>query len=124
MLKKIKDSKSKVKSTIETVEVFLFEKKKDVAGSDKTKIANVLSRDKYDLLIDIKNKDQKVRLYGIESGDFLNKVYAQVNTPDINVYFILSGKIIFDELADMGMDFQNGDMTTFFNSEKKKEIRP
>jgi Domain of unknown function (DUF4252) len=124
VLKMMNESSSKIKSSIDKVEVFLFENKKDIESSDKSKISSLLSRDKFDLLIDVKNKDQKVRLYGIESGQFLHKVYAQVNTPDVNVYFILSGKIIFDELAEMGMDFQKGDMTNFFNSEKKKEIRP
>jgi hypothetical protein len=123
-LKMLNESNSKVKSTIETVEVFLFENKKDIESSDKTKIANVLSRDKFDLLIDVKNKNQKVKLYGLESGKFLNKIYAQVNTSDVNVYFILSGKIIFEELADMGMDFQKGDMTNFISVKTKEEIKP
>ena len=117
ILKMMSESKSKIKSTIDKVEVFLFENKKDIESSDKSKISNVLSRDKFDLLIDVKNKDQKVRLYGIESGEFLNKVYAQVNTPDVNVYFILSGKIIFEELAEMGMDFEKHDMTHVLNDE-------
>ena len=124
ILKMMSESKSKIKSTIDKVEVFLFENKKDIESSDKSKISNVLSRDKFDLLIDVKNKDQKVRLYGIESGEFLNKVYAQVNTPDVNVYFILSGKIIFEELAEMGMDFEKNDMTDFLNVKEKKELRP
>ena len=52
-LKMLNESNSKVKSTIETVEVFLFENKKDIESSDKSKIASVLSRDKFDLLIDV-----------------------------------------------------------------------
>ncbi len=123
-LNKMNESKSKMKSTIDLVEFFLFENKKDIESSDKSKIANVLTRDKFDLLIDIKNKDQKVKLYALDSGKFLNKIYVQINTPDNNIYLILSGKIIFEELSEMGMDFQTGDMSNFLNIKTTEDIKP
>lgn len=123
-LKMLNESKSKMKSTIDAVEVFLFEDKKDLDNNDKSKIATVLKRDKYELLIDVKNKDKKIKLYGLDSGKFLNKIYVQVNTPENNIYFILSGKIIFEELSEMGMDFEKGDMSNFISVETKEEIKP
>ncbi len=123
-LKKLNESKTKIKSTIDVVEVFIFEDKKDLAIGDKNKIASVLNRDKFDLLIDVKNKDQKVKLFGLESGKFLNKIFVQINMLETNIYFILSGKIIFEELSQMGMDFQKGDLSNFISIETKEEIKP
>ena len=77
----------------------IFPKNQDISKTDVSKIKDLLSRDKFDLLLDIKNQEQKVRLYALDSGDFLAKVYAHINSPDMNAYFILSGKIIFDEVS-------------------------
>lgn len=109
ILKAMNDAKGEVKSTIDNVEIIIFKKGDDISKDDQPKIASVLTRDKFDLLIDIKNEAQKVKLYAVDSGAFLNKVYAHVKMPDMNAYFILSGKIIFEELSKLGMDFNSKD---------------
>ncbi|MBK9735757.1 MAG: DUF4252 domain-containing protein [Saprospiraceae bacterium] len=108
VLKVLKSSDSKLKSTVDIVDVLVFKMKDDINQTDKQKIETFLAKEKYDLLINIRNKDQKVKLYAIDSGQYLNKIYAHVNSPDMNAYFIMSGKIIFEELAKLGMDF-NGE---------------
>lgn len=109
VLKMLNESDAAIKSKIEGVEIIIFKKGADIATPDKAKVKSLLTVGKYDLLVDIKNKSQKVQVYAIDGGQFLNKVYAQVNLPDMNAYFILSGNIIFEELAKLGMDFQNSD---------------
>jgi hypothetical protein len=109
VLKKFNESKEKIKSTVDNVDIVMFKSKEDISSSDKLKIKEIITREKYDLLIDIKNKDQKVKLYAKENGNFLNHVFAQVNYDDMNMYFMLSGNIIFEELAKLGMDFQSTD---------------
>jgi hypothetical protein len=109
VLKKFNESKEKIKSTVDNVDIVMFKSKEDISSSDKLKIKEIITRDKYDLLVDIKNKDQKVKLYAKENGNFLNHVFAQVNYDDMNMYFMLSGNIIFEELAKLGMDFQSTD---------------
>lgn len=109
VLKMFNESKSNIKSTVENVDILVFKKGDDIDVADKAKIKSVLGRDKFDLLIDIKNKTQKVQLYAIDGGEYLNKVFAHINMPDMNAYFVLSGKIIFEELAKLGMDFQSGE---------------
>jgi len=120
VLKMFNNSDSKIKSTVDVVDILVFQEKEDISSSDKSKILDVLTRDKFDLLVDVKNKSQKVQLYAVEGGEFLNKVYAHVNSPEMNAYFILSGKIIFEELAKLGMDFQSGNALKILESTKKK----
>lgn len=121
ILKMINASDKKISSTVELVDIIMFKNTEDISSGDKKNIQNVLERDKFDLLVDVKNKSQKVRLYAIDAGSYLSKVYAQVNAEDMNVYFILSGKIIFEELAKLGMDFQGGDALKILNKSKSKK---
>jgi Domain of unknown function (DUF4252) len=109
VLKKFNESKEKIKSTVDNVDIVMFKSKEDISSSDKLKIKELITREKYDLLVDVKNKDQKVKLYAKENGNFLSHVFAQVNYDDMNIYFMLSGNIIFEELAKLGMDFQSAD---------------
>ena len=119
VLKMLNENKSKLTSTIDVVDVLIFENKNDINASDKIKIKDVLSRDKFDLMIDIKNKTQNVKLYALEDGAFLNKIYAHVNSPEMNAYFVLSGTILFEELAKLGMDFQNANGLRSLDKVKK-----
>ncbi len=120
ILKMINSSDKKLKSNVDIVDILVFQKNEDIKSDDKSEIQKVLSRDKFDLLIDVKNKTQKVRLYALDAGEYLNKVYAHVNTEDLNAYFILSGKIVFEELAKLGLDFQNGDALKILDKVKSK----
>lgn len=119
VLKMINSTDSKIKSSVDIVDILVFNENDDISNSDKDKIADVLQRDKFDLLVDVKNKNQKVKLYAVETGSFLNKVYAHVNSSEMNAYFILTGKIIFDELAKLGLDFQSGDALKLLEGSKK-----
>ncbi len=120
ILKMINSSDKKIQSTVEIVDIIVFKNTDDIDNDDKKAIQTVLTRDKFDLLVDVKNNSQKVKLYALDSGTHLNKIYAQIHSPDMNVYFILSGKIIFDELAKLGMDFQSGDALKILGMGKSK----
>lgn len=120
VLKMINKADSKIKSSVDVVDILVFNENDDISSSDKVKISDMLQKEKYDLLVDVKNKTQKVKLYAVESGSFLNKVYAHVNSSEMNAYFILTGKIIFEELAKLGLDFQSGDALKILDGSKKK----
>lgn len=104
-LKKINGAGQNLKSNIDYVDIIIFKGTQDISKSDNQTIQSVLTRDKFDLLVDVKNQSQKIRLYAVDDGAFLNKVYAQVHSDDMIAYFILSGKIIFSELSKLGMNF-------------------
>ena len=76
VLKVLKSSDSKLKSTVDIVDVLVFKMKDDINQTDKQKIETFLSKEKYDLLINVRNKDQKVKLYAIDSGQYLQKIYG------------------------------------------------
>jgi hypothetical protein len=123
ILKMINASDKKIQSTVDLVDIIVFKNTEDIDNDDKKAIQTVLTRDKFDLLVDVKNKSQKVKLYALDSGTYLNKIYAQIHSPDMNAYFILSGKIIFNELAKLGMDFQSGDALKILDRGKSKSER-
>lgn len=59
VLKMFNNSDSKIKSTVDVVDILVFQEKEDISSGDKSKILDVLTRDKFDLLVDVKNKSQK-----------------------------------------------------------------
>jgi hypothetical protein len=120
VLKMFAGSKDEIKSTVESVDVLIFKNNEDISAEDKSKIESVLNRDKFDLLVDVRDKGQNVKMFAVESGKYLNKIYANVNSAEMNAYFILSGNIIFEELAKMGMDFEKGDPLKVINKSRGK----
>jgi len=118
VLQMMNSSDKKLQSKVELVDILVFQEKNDISSDDKSSIQKVLSRDKFDLLVDVKNKDQKVKLFALDGGEYLQKLYCHINTTELNAYFILSGKIIFNELAKLGLDFQNGGALKFLEKNK------
>lgn len=115
LLKSLSGTKEDLKSKIETVDVIVFDNGQNIDKADEVKIKAVLNRDKFDLLIDVKNKQNKVQVYATESGQYLDKVFAFVNSKELNAYFILSGKIVFEELSKLNLDFKGEDPLKILN---------
>jgi predicted metalloprotease with PDZ domain len=101
----VNTTKKTIKSEIESVDILVFEKNTNVSSSDIKKIQTMLTASKYEQLIDVKHKDGKVKLYAVDAGPHLTRLYAYVNTNDLNAYIEIKGKVIFNELGDLGLDF-------------------
>ncbi len=120
VLKMFAGTKDEIKSTVETVDVLIFKNNTDISSDDLTKIESVLARDKFDLLVDVRDQGRKVKLYAIDSGQFLQKIFANIHSQEMNAYFVLSGNILFDELTKLGMDFEKGDPLKVINKSRGK----
>jgi hypothetical protein len=118
VVKYIKSSNVTLESIIDDVDVLIFENNTDISQKDKSGIQAALTTNKYDMLIDIKNKDHKVSLYTMDKGDFISKVYANVKTTDANVYFIISGKIKLDELGKLNLNFSGSEALKMVGDKK------
>ena len=121
VLKMFAGTKDEIKSTVETVDVLIFKNNTDISSDDLTKIESVLARDKFDLLVDVRDQGRKVKLYAIDSGQFLQKIFANIHSQEMNAYFVLSGNILFDELTKLGMDFEKGDPLKVINKSRGKD---
>jgi hypothetical protein len=89
------------KSKIEACEFFMFDGKDNISKSDEAKIKEALNNDKYELLINVRNKTVKANVYAISKGEALSKVYAVASLDNKNIYLILAGNIFFEELSKM-----------------------
>ncbi|MBK8054455.1 MAG: DUF4252 domain-containing protein [Saprospiraceae bacterium] len=56
ILKMINASDKKIQSTVDLVDIIVFKNTEDIDNDDKKAIQTVLTRDKFDLLVDVKNK--------------------------------------------------------------------
>ena len=113
-LSKFLNNDNKLKSTIEACEVLIFNAKDGLSKSDQSKISTALAKDKYEMLMNVKDKKGKMELHAISKGDNLSKIYANVNAENKNILVIFSGNLIFEELSKMNFDFEGGNMFKSF----------
>ncbi len=100
----IRNKESDLKSKIEACDFFMFDGKDNISLSDEAKIKAALAKDKYELLINMKDKTTKANVFAISKGETLSKVYAVVNLNNKNIYLILTGNIYFEDLSKMDFD--------------------
>lgn len=93
-----------IKSSIESVEFILFNEGKNISDDDKEKLKRKIESDNYETLIQARDKGQKIKILGIEDGDVIKKVFAQVRSEDYNVYFFLTGKIYLEDLSELNIE--------------------
>ncbi len=94
-----------LKSKIEGCEFFMFQGKEDISVSDETKVKTALTKEKYETLINVRNKEVNAKVYAISSGETLSKVYAVGKLQNKNIYLILTGNIFFEELSKFDFNF-------------------
>lgn len=101
-----------IKSTIESVDFVLFSDGGDIKDKDKIKLKTKIADDKYEILIQARDKGQKLKIMGIEDGNSIKKVFAQMTMEKLNAYFFLTGEIYLEDLQKIdfktlldGMDF-------------------
>jgi len=92
------------KSSIETVEFILFNQGKNLSEKDQEKLKQKIESDNYETLIQARDQGKKVKILGIEDGDVIKKVFAQVRSDEYNVYFFLTGKIFLEDLSQLNID--------------------
>ena len=123
----LKNKDKEFKTYIDKVEILLFTPEENLSDSDQKKIDRAIEADNYDLLVNAKTKEGKAKMYGLsDKDDVLKVLYAQVESDHANIYFLLKGNIHFEELAEMGLNFEGSDVFEMLNGkaeefEKKME---
>lgn len=107
--KHLSSSNIKLESEIDNIDVLIFENGKNISAKDIKEISDVLTREQFDILIDVKDKSEKIKLHTKESGSYLSKVYAHVQSDESNIYFVISGKIKLEELSKLNLNFEGSD---------------
>lgn len=93
-----------VKSSIKSVEFILFNKGKDISENDQDKLKTKIESDNYEVLVQARDKGKKIKILGIEDGDIIKKVFAQVRSDEMNIYFFLNGEIYLEDLSELNID--------------------
>lgn len=108
--KLIKNECGDLKTKIESCEVLVFDAKESISAEDKTKLRAALQKDKYEALMNVKDKRGKINVQAISTGETLKKVFAEVSTEGKQIYLIFTGKLYFDELSKLNLNFEGGDV--------------
>jgi len=100
---KTKDG-SEIKSTLESVDFVMFSEDMDITDKDKGKLKERIASDKYEMLVQARDKGQNIKIMGIEEGDTIKKVFAQLKYEKMSAYFFLTGKIYLEDLNNINYD--------------------
>ncbi|MEM9545291.1 MAG: DUF4252 domain-containing protein [Bacteroidota bacterium] len=93
-----------IKSSVESVEFILFNKGKNLSESDQEKLKQKIKSDNYETLIQARDDGKKIKILGIDDGDSIKKVFAQVTGDEFNIYFFLTGKIFLEDLSQLDIE--------------------
>ena len=107
--KYLQSANVKLESEIDNIDVLIFEKSKNISSKDEKQINETLIKEGFDLLVDVRNKGEKVKLHVLESGNFLSKVFAHIESEESNIYFTITGKIKLDELSKLNLNFDGSE---------------
>ncbi len=64
--------------------------------------------------MNVKDKKGKINVQAISTGETLKKVFAEVNTEGKQIYLIFTGKLYFEELSKLNLNFEGGDVFKSF----------
>lgn len=102
MLPRIDDKE--LKSTIVSVDFVLFANEGDITDKDKKKLTVKIEAENYEILIQARDQGQNIKVFGIEEGDTIKKVFAQMKVNKMNAYFFLTGEIFLEDLQSMNFE--------------------
>ena len=106
-----KNGKKEWNTKIDRVDIIIFPKDMDFTQTEKSKLESAISEDNYEVLVNAKTKGNKAAIYGLsESDDVLKTLYASIATEEANIYFLLKGNIHFEELAEIGLNFDGAEV--------------
>ena len=112
LTKMLSEGDMEIESKIELLDVLVFSKGTDVEKKHKLDIKAALASQGFDLLVNVKDKKGKLKLYTKENDDFIEEIYAHVFTNDLNIHFILAGEIQYSDLSKLDLGFEG---SQFFN---------
>lgn len=99
-----RDDNIELKSTIESVDFVMFTNGGDISEKDADKLKDRLDGDRYEMLVQARDKGQRIKILGIEEGDKIKKVFAQMKYQEMNAYFFLTGEIYLEDLQNIDFD--------------------
>ncbi|MBK8080849.1 MAG: DUF4252 domain-containing protein [Saprospiraceae bacterium] len=95
-----------LKSTVQEMHVYLFTGKSFINTNDIARVTKALREQKFELLLDTRDKKDKIKIHGVEKNGFMTDLYAEVLSGKTKIYLILKGNILLSELSKMNFDFE------------------
>ncbi|MBK8820898.1 MAG: DUF4252 domain-containing protein [Saprospiraceae bacterium] len=104
--KMLAEKEKNLKSTVQEMHVYLFTGKSFINTNDIARVTKALREQKFELLLDTRDKKDKIKIHGVEKNGFMTDLYAEVISGKTKIYLILKGNILLSELSKMNFDFE------------------
>lgn len=93
-----------VESTVDDVSVVMFEKGADVSDKHRAQLKELLADNHYESLINARTDGRVVKIYALDSGDYIERLYGRVDTGDYILYATLSGRILYSDITKIDVE--------------------
>ena len=93
-----------IRSELDYMDIIVFKEGTDITESDGTKLKAALKAENYELLINVKDGKNRIKVMGQDEGETISKVFINANTDKANIYVVVAGTIFFDELQNLNLE--------------------
>ena len=81
---------AEIKSELEYMDIIVFKEGTDITDADQAKLKSGLEKEKYELLVNVKDGKNRVRVMGLDNGDTISQVFINANTEKANIYVCIA----------------------------------
>lgn len=95
-----------ITSKVDDLSVTVFEKGDDVSVRDRRRMKELLADEGFESLINARGQgvDGYVKIYALDSGEHLDKLFAQVSADGRMIYATLTGTILYEDITKINPD--------------------
>lgn len=104
-----KNDKGDVDSEIEVFQLYIFNEDDPITKLDQKSISTMIKNTDLELLNQIRSKDSKIDVYVKDNNDVIEDVFLIVVTEDSGIIFHANGKIRYEDLKKLNIDFDGAE---------------
>lgn len=102
-------NKKDVKSKLDKFQLYIFDEDDYLSKKDISKIKNEVRKDGFEMLNMVKSSGSLVEIYVKDDGHEIEDLFMMVSSDDSSIIFYASGKIRYDDLKNLNIDFDGSE---------------
>lgn len=112
-------SKSGHESNVDVFQLYIFDEENPLSKNEINQVTGIAKKHNLEILNQIRNKDSRIEIYIKDSDDYIEELYMTVFDSDRSgVIFHAEGKIHYDDLENLNIDFDGSDVLKKHSNKK------
>lgn len=106
-------------SSIDNFRLLVFENDQTISSLERKAVITELKSDRYEELMQIRDKDSKIDFYIKDSDDYITNLVMFIQSDDNQVLLDIDGNISYDFFNDVSIDFEGSDKLKYVNKKNR-----